>query len=92
MICEIGSPSETAKDHSLRQPGEKLRLSWSGLHLPGKALPLLLKALVKLPSNLNWQLDILVKVHARRSGGRLRESSVSMTDAIGMAGCKGQKQ
>ena len=45
----------------MREPGEKLRLSWSGLHLPGKALPLLLKALAKLPADLDWQLDILGK-------------------------------
>ena len=59
VICEIGPPAETAEDHSLREPGEKLRISWSGLHLPGKALPLLLHALAKLPSDLDWQLDIL---------------------------------
>jgi glycosyltransferase involved in cell wall biosynthesis len=59
VICEIGPPSETVAIHSLREPSETLRLSWSGLHLPGKALPLLLKALVRLPKALDWQLDIL---------------------------------
>ena len=59
VICEIGPPTETAENHSLREQGEKLRLSWSGLHLPGKALPLLLKALAKLPADIDWQLDIL---------------------------------
>jgi len=34
-------------------------LSWSGQHLPGKALPLLLKALAKLPTDFDWRLDIL---------------------------------
>lgn len=59
VICEIGPPSEVAQDHSLRQPGEILKLSWSGQHLPGKSLPLLLCALAKLQSDLKWQLDIL---------------------------------
>ena len=59
VICEIGPPSEVAQDHSLREPGELLKLSWSGQHLPGKALPLLLHALSRLSSKLKWQLDIL---------------------------------
>jgi len=59
VICEIGPPPEVAINHSLREPGEILKLSWSGLHLPGKALPLLLRALARLPSNAGRQLDIL---------------------------------
>jgi len=59
VICEIGPPAERATAHSVRQPGETLRLSWSGQHLPGKALPLLLKALAKLPTDFDWRLDIL---------------------------------
>ena len=61
VICEIGPPSEIADSHSEREPGERLKLSWSGLHLPGKALPLLLKALAKMPADMEWQLDILGK-------------------------------
>ena len=59
VICEIGPPADTSSEHSERQAGEPLRLSWGGLHLPGKALPLLLKALGKLPDGLHWRLDIL---------------------------------
>lgn len=59
VICEIGPPSEVTQDHSLREPGELLNLSWSGQHLPGKALPLLLHAIAKVPTDLKWQLDIL---------------------------------
>lgn len=59
VICEIGQPPNIARSHLIRKPGETLRLSWSGQHLPGKALPLLLYALVKLPSDLKWQMDIL---------------------------------
>lgn len=57
VICEIGPPGEIASDYTRREPGEPLRLAWSGLHLPGKALPLLLKALVGL--NLDWRLTVL---------------------------------
>ena len=59
VICEIGPPADIARDHSERQPGEPLRLVWSGLHIPRKALPLLLKALAKLPDGLDWRLDVL---------------------------------
>jgi len=59
VICEIGPPPDIARDHSERQPGEPLRISWGGLHLPGKALPLLLRALAKLPDGLDWRLEVL---------------------------------
>lgn len=59
VICEIGPPAEKAACHSIRRPGEVLRLSWSGEHLPGKALPLLLHALSQLPPTVRWQLEIL---------------------------------
>jgi len=59
VICEIGPPPEVADSHSLREPGETLKLAWSGLHLQGKALPLLLRALAVLPEGIDWYLDIL---------------------------------
>lgn len=59
VICEIGPPSDRIRTYSIRKQGETLRLSWSGAHLPGKALPLLLHALSRLPSIIRWQLDIL---------------------------------
>jgi glycosyltransferase involved in cell wall biosynthesis len=59
VICETGPSGEIARNYSGRRPSEILKLSWSGEHLPGKALPLLLKALAKLPSGITWQLDIL---------------------------------
>ncbi len=48
VICEIGPPPDVAGDFSRREPGEPLRIAWSGLHLPRKALPLLLRALAQL--------------------------------------------
>jgi glycosyltransferase involved in cell wall biosynthesis len=59
VICEIGPPEEIATEHSQRRPDEPLRLVWSGLHDPAKALPLLLHAGAALPKKIDWQLNIL---------------------------------
>jgi len=59
VICEIGPPPDKAIQPSLRDSGERLKIAWSGLHLPGKALPLLLNALAQLPKETEWILDIL---------------------------------
>jgi len=58
VICEVGPPRRIAATHSVRQNGEPLRIAWSGLHVPGKALPLLLCAVASLAEGVNWQLDI----------------------------------
>lgn len=59
VICEVGLPPSVAVEPSRRQPGEPLRLAWSGLHQPAKALPLLLQAAADLPRRVTWELDIL---------------------------------
>jgi glycosyltransferase involved in cell wall biosynthesis len=59
VIAETGPPSDLVPGHSARKAGEPIRLAWSGLHLPGKALPLLLRALKRIPARIPWQLDIL---------------------------------
>jgi glycosyltransferase involved in cell wall biosynthesis len=58
VICEVGLPRQTVTTYSLRRAHEPLRLAWSGLHLPGKALHLLLGALAKVPPTTDWCLDI----------------------------------
>ena len=59
VICEVGAPP-TAADHcARREPGQNLRICWSGAHLPGKGLPLLLHALAKLPAGAGWEVAIL---------------------------------
>jgi glycosyltransferase involved in cell wall biosynthesis len=58
VICEVGLPPETADKYSLRGNGEPLRIAWSGRHLPGKALHLLLCALAHVPDTTDWRLDI----------------------------------
>jgi len=58
VICEVGLPPHTIDRHSLRADQESLRIAWSGRHLPGKALHLLLRGLSRLPNSIDWRLDI----------------------------------
>jgi glycosyltransferase involved in cell wall biosynthesis len=74
VICEIGPPSTMVSDYSVREPGELLRLSWSGLHLPGKALPLLLNALAMLPKAVDWRLEILGEGACTKKWKRLSDT------------------
>jgi glycosyltransferase involved in cell wall biosynthesis len=59
VICEIGPPLNITSDYSLRKQKEPLKLVWSGLHDPGKALPLLLNAGASLSKQIAWRLHIL---------------------------------
>lgn len=59
VICETGPPAFAASRYCTRTANEPLRIAWSGLHVPGKALPLLLRGLHRLPSEVDWRLDIL---------------------------------
>jgi glycosyltransferase involved in cell wall biosynthesis len=58
VISEVSAPPEVATEFAHRAPGEPLRIVWSGQHLPGKALNLLLVAVSRVPNSVNWQLDI----------------------------------
>ena len=71
VISEIGPPHVTPGVPLPRRPGEPLRLAWSGHHEAGKALPLLLQAVAKLPSELPWSLDILGRGPCMKSWQRL---------------------
>ncbi len=59
VICEVGPPEGAAQPITPREQGQPLRLVWSGEHLPGKALPLLLRALAHMEKGNAWHLDIL---------------------------------
>ena len=74
VICEIGPPAIIVSDYSVREPGELLRLSWSGLHLPGKVLPLLLNAVAMLPKAVDWRLDILGEGACTKKWKRLADT------------------
>ena len=58
VICEVGLSAQTCNTYAMRGDGEPLRIAWSGLHLPGKALHLLLRALSHVPDTTDWRLDI----------------------------------
>ncbi len=59
VICEVGPPEGITRKTQPREAHEPLRLIWSGEHLPGKALPLLLQALSHIENGYAWHLDIL---------------------------------
>jgi glycosyltransferase involved in cell wall biosynthesis len=59
VICEVGPPNLLATNPTHRGDRDTFRISWSGQHLPGKALPLLLRAAAALPANLNYIIEIL---------------------------------
>ncbi len=95
VMCEI-VPPEPGSDAppTPRGPGEPLRLCWSGQHVPGKALPLLLKALAQMPATIGWRLSVLGEGPSSRYWRRLAESlgvaercrwlgNVSRDDALG---------
>jgi glycosyltransferase involved in cell wall biosynthesis len=59
VVCEIGAPPGPASRPRARSAEEPLHLLWSGNHNPGKALPILLRALACLPPRVDWRLTIL---------------------------------
>jgi glycosyltransferase involved in cell wall biosynthesis len=61
MINENGPPLNVQCNGQKRghMSGQELKLAWSGLHLSRKALPIVLQALVLLPRECLWHLDIL---------------------------------
>jgi glycosyltransferase involved in cell wall biosynthesis len=81
VLCEVLPPPVARREPSRRAEGEPLRLSWSGLHLPGKALPLLLDALAALPPHVRWTLDVLGKGECTRSWQR-KAGRLGIADGI----------
>jgi glycosyltransferase involved in cell wall biosynthesis len=59
VICEVGPPNLVATNPAPRGEKDIFKISWSGQHLPGKALPLLLRAVAALPRDLNFIIEIL---------------------------------
>ena len=59
VICEVSPPDVAVESIGSRAADETLRIIWSGEHLPGKALPLLLNALARVSGDIPWRLDIL---------------------------------
>jgi len=59
VICEVGIPDVGTAEPRLRASDEPLRICWSGPHVPGKALHLLLEAAALLSGEANFTLEIL---------------------------------
>ena len=59
VICEVGPPQVADVFPKRRGEAEPLRICWSGTHLPGKALHLLLRAAADLPEGIDYSLEIL---------------------------------
>ena len=73
VISEVGLPPLKRESPAARGAGEPLRLLWCGNHLPGKALPFLLRALEQVPPQLDWRLTILGSGPCTRHWRRLAE-------------------
>lgn len=59
VLCEVGMPGSIAAEPTRREAGEPLRVAWSGLHLPRKALPFLFEALQQVPTDLSLEVVVL---------------------------------
>ena len=80
LMTEVGLPPETvAAEPARRGPEEPLRIVWTGLHIPRKALNLALQALASLPPELDWRLDVLGDGPRSRAWKRL-------SDQLGLTG------
>ena len=61
VIPEVGLTNTTGikENPTIKAEGEPLIICWSGLHIPRKALPLLLKALAKINNMVKIELHVL---------------------------------
>lgn len=77
VICEVGPP-DISVSSPMRRVNEPFRICWSGQHLPGKALQLLLHAAARLPHELDYVIEIL-------GNGPRTESWRSIADRLHIA-------
>jgi len=70
VICEVGPPDFTRVSPNERVEDEPLRICWSGTHLPGKALNLLLRAAALL-HDIHYTIEILGDGPSGRNWKRL---------------------
>lgn len=59
LINEIGLPPKKTTNITSRLKDEPLKIIWSGIHTPRKALNIALKSLSLLPKNINFEFHIL---------------------------------
>jgi glycosyltransferase involved in cell wall biosynthesis len=61
VIPEVGLPCQPVSAVPQRHQDEPLRIMWSGVHIPRKALNLGIEALGQLPQSVRWELHVLGK-------------------------------
>ena len=61
VLAEVGLPRKPMKQILERVADEPLRLVWTGLHIPRKALNMALLALNRIPADVSWELHVLGK-------------------------------
>lgn len=73
VIPEVGLTELNNNDLQLaeRKPGERLKVCWSGIHIPRKALPLLLESIPYCQNRNNIELHILGQGQCTKSWKRL---------------------
>jgi glycosyltransferase involved in cell wall biosynthesis len=79
-MSEVGLPlAGLSVTPSVRLPDEPLRIVWTGLHTPRKALNLGLDALAALPKNVPWELHVLGK-GPRTTAWQAQASDLGLND------------
>lgn len=58
-LSEVGLPREPILQICGRAADEPLRIVWTGLHIPRKALNLALEALSRISADVSWELHVL---------------------------------
>ena len=74
LMLETGVPEEQLIPANITSHPGRIRVLWAGLHHPGKGLPLLLRALARLPASVKYELRILGTGPATRSWQRLAKN------------------
>lgn len=59
VLLETGISSVCQDERQPSTPDRPFRLTWAGRHRTWKGLPLLLRALARLPKHLRWELRVL---------------------------------
>jgi len=72
VIPDTGPPRQDLPGRDGREPGV-FRIAWNGIHVSRKALPLVLRAVRRLPPGLEWHLDILGEGPMTRRWTRLAD-------------------
>lgn len=81
LICQLETGVESVQPHEFRRrkTGEPLRILWAGRLESWKALPLLLRALAKLPSEVRYELRVV-------GAGSCEQKWKRLADRLGLEG------